>query len=407
MAGSQQTEKTRDSGPKSGRRSRKSSHVPAQALGYFLQPLRLLQLLLKAPAGSFVSLEVFEDVGVKAAAGDKIASQVKAGQVKNPLADKSPEFWKTLANWCDAIDRGELDPQRTIFEIYVAKPRKGKVATLFQAAQSLEEAKHALTAARKSLLHKPVRGAKRAPTESEAYAAKALDHRALPSLIQRFRITTATINPLADLRPLVAAKWVRPESFDLVIQHAHGWLKEKIDALLLAKKPASISVNEFHAEMMSFLPRCDFRTMVSSMAGLPSGEQVAAERVRTYVRQLEIIDLDEESTLHSINEYLRASVTRTKLAEQCIVHDESFTEYVESLTTFWRNKKRHNALVYAQRSPQDLGQLLLSDCCLHQQKLQGLDMPSYFTPGSYHALADEQTVGWHPDYQAKLGSTDT
>jgi len=407
MAGSQQTEKTRDSGPKSGRRSRKSSHVPAQALGYFLQPLRLLQLLLKAPAGSFVSLEVFEDVGVKAAAGDKIASQVKAGQVKNPLADKSPELWKTLSNWCDAIDHGELDPQRTIFEIYVAKFRKGKVATLFQAAQSLEEAEQALTAVRKSLLPKPVRGAKRAPTEAETYAAKVLKHRVLPTLIQRFQITTSTVNPLADLRPLVAAKWVRPESFDLVIQHAHGWLKEKLDALLLAKKPAVISADEFHSEMLSYLPRCDFRNMVSSMAGLPSREQVAAERVRTYVRQLEIIELDDESILHSINDYLRASVTRTRLAEQCIVHDESFTEYEEALTAFWRNKKRRNRLVYTQHTPRDLGQLLLSDCCLHQQKLQGLEMPPYFTPGSYHALADEQTVGWHPDYQMKLGCAAT
>lgn len=404
MTDSQHVEKKRRSRHKRGIRSRKSPHVPAQALGYFVQPIRLLQLLLDAPPDSVATLEVFEDVGLQGGAGNTVASQVKTGLVKNPLTDKSPEFWKTLANWCDAIDRGELDPEKAIFEIYVAKPRKGKLAGLFHEARSLEQAESAIKAARMSLSNNAVDD-NQPLSEAKTYAKRALKHPRLAALIQKFRITAAAVDPLADLRPLVAAKWIRPESVDLVIYHAHGWLKERIDALLLAKRPACIAANDFNKEMLSFLPRCDFNTMVASMAGLPSAAEVAAEKVRTYVRQMEIIGLDEESILHSINDYLRAYVTRTKLAEQCIVHDDSFTEYEEALTSFWRNKRRHNGLVYKQHTPQDLGQLLLSDCCLHQHNLQGLEMPAYFTPGSYHALADNETIGWHPQYQTKLRSS--
>ena len=384
--------------------SRKSPHVPAQALGYLVQPIRILQLLMDAPPDSIVTLEVFEDVGLESGDGNRVASQVKTGLIKNPLTDKSPEFWKTLANWCDAIDRGELDPETTIFEIYVARPRKGKLAGLFHQARSPEQAENAIKTARKSLSNDSVRD-KPPLSEAKTYAKRVLKHPRLATLIQNFRITAATVNPLADLRPLVATKWIRPESVDLVIYHAHGWLKERIDALLLSKRPACVAANDFNKEMLTFLPRCDFNTMVASMAGLPSAEEVAAEKIRTYVRQMEIIGLDEESTLHSINDYLRAYVTRTKLAEQCIVHDDSFAEYEEALTSFWRNKRRHNGLVYKQHTPQDLGQLLLSDCCLHQQSLQGLEMPAYFTPGSYHALADNETIGWHPEYQTKLRSS--
>src|SRR5215470_13727657 len=81
----------------------RSAQVPAQYLGYSLQPIRMLQILLGAPPGSFVTLEVFEDVGVQIN-GQRIASQVKSGLVKNPLSDRSCELWKTLANWCDAIE---------------------------------------------------------------------------------------------------------------------------------------------------------------------------------------------------------------------------------------------------------------------------------------------------------------
>ena len=60
------------------------------------------------------------------------------------------------------------------------------------------------------------------------------------------------------------------------------------------------------------------------MAGPPTPEQIAAERVKTYVRQLELIELEEEGTLEAINNYLRATVMRTKLSEDGIVHDDSF-----------------------------------------------------------------------------------
>jgi hypothetical protein len=365
MGDSKRIEKKQHSAAGSNIVPRKSSHVPAQALGYLIQPIRLLQILLDAPADSCVTLEVFEDVGLETNNGQKIASQVKTGLVKNPLADRSAQFWKTLANWCDAIKRSELNPEKTVFEIYLARPRKGRIATLFSKAISLEEARNALDRARQCFpKHCSGKRAKQAPTEAELYAQRVLgfNQSALTTLIQNFRITIATRNPLADLRPALAAKWIRPENVDLVIQHAPGWIKERLDGLLLAQKPASICANDFNREILSFLPRCDFRIMVTSMAGLPSAEEIAAEKVRTYVRQLEIIDLDEETTLHSINEYLRASVTRSKLAEQGIVHRDSFTECQEALTTFWRNKKRQNALTHAQRSPEDLGQLLFSDC---------------------------------------------
>jgi hypothetical protein len=371
-----------------------------------IQPVRLLQILLDAPTDSFVTLEVFDDVGLETRDGLKTAVQVKTGLVKNPLADNSPELWKTLANWCDAIERGELDPAQTIFEIYVAKPQKGKIATLFNDAKSSDEVRAALEEAGRRFVCKPSkRGeAPKKDTEAESYAKRVLrlDRPALELLIQRFRVTTAKRNPLDDLRPAVGSKWVRPESVELVIQHAHGWIKERLDGLLLAHKPAMISTNEFNREILAFLPRCDFRTMVMSMAGMPSAEQIVAEKMRTYVRQLEIVDLDENETLQSINEYLRASVTRTKLAEQGIVHEDSFEEYQEALMAFWRNKKRQNALIHTERKPEDLGQMLLSDCCLHKEKLQGLEMPAYFTPGSFHALADDETIGWHPEYKTRL-----
>lgn len=384
----------------------RSSQVPDQFFGYSLQAIRFLHLLLEAPPGSTVSLEVFEDVGMLAPNGNALASQVKSGLVKNPLADRSVELWKTVANWVTAVATGTINPSSAIFEIYVGRHRSGTLASAFHNAHTEADAAAAINSARVALLGQG-KTSRKLPPDLAAHTSKVFksDQSQLAQIILNLRITTAKRDPLADLRPLVETKWVRPESIDLVIRHAHGWLKERLDDLLRKRQPAVVSANDFIEEMLKFMPRCDFRQIIVNMAGRPTAEQMAAERAKTYVRQLELIELEEEGTLEAINSYLRATVMRTKLSEDGIVHDESFTDFEEALTSFWRNKRRQNHLIHPTHTEIQRGQLLLSDCCLHRQKLQGLELPDYFTPGSFQALADEMEIGWHPEYETALKGT--
>lgn len=277
------------------------------------KPSGFLHLLLEAPPGTMVSLEVFEDVGTHAPKGQILASQVKTGLVKNPLTDRSLELWKALANWVSAVEAGALDPTSAIFEIYVGKHRCGTLALAFHNAQSDAEAKAAIEAARVALFGNG-ETRRKLPADLSTFVSRVLDsdRGRLAQILKNIRIATARRDPLADLRPLVVTKWGRPESIDIVIQHAHGWLKERLDGLLQTRRPAIISVDEFIEEMRRFMPRCDFRQIIVNTAAPPTEEQIAAERVKTYVRQLELIELGEEGTLEAINSYLRATVMRTR-----------------------------------------------------------------------------------------------
>ena len=142
------------------------------------------------------------------------------------------------------------------------------------------------------------------------------------------------------------------------------------------------------------------------MAPVPTAQNVDAQRAQTYVRQLEVIGLSDEDMIQAINEYLRAVIDRTEWGRIGIVHSDSFDEFEDALLSFWRNKRRQNGLTHKSLSAAEQGQLLLSDCCLKAQTLQGLEVPSYFTPGSYHALADHLKVGWHPEYATELSVKD-
>jgi len=388
--------------------SRKSAQVPGQLFGYSLQPIRLLSLALDSAEGTTLSLEVFEDVGTVTEAGDTLASQTKSALETNPVSDKAIDLWKTFSNWKTAISSGQINLATTKFEIYLAKRRTGKLVQLFHDAQTEEAANAALGHARDLLW-----GAAPEYPKKEKIAeglAPYVNHileaptDIAVGIIQRFTLSVAAKDPLRDLRPKVDNKWVRPESVDAVIQHAHGWIKEKMDGLILAGKPAVLNVDEFNDEMRSFLPRVDFQHILGAIAGKLelTEDTLAAEQLRTYVRQLQLIDGSDEDVFEAINQFLRAAAERSEWSKQGLVHEKSFDEYEEALISAWKNKRSLHNITHKDHSDVDRGKLLLADCGLHQQKLQGLEPPPFFTPGSFHALAEDQSVGWHPEYKKLL-----
>jgi len=388
--------------------SRKSAQVPGQLFGYSLQPIRLLSLALDAAEGTTLSLEVFEDVGAVDENGNAFASQTKSAIETNPVSDRSVDLWKTFSNWKTAISSGQINLETTKFEIYLAKRRTGKLVQLFHEAKT-EEATNAAFAEARDLFwgaatdypKKQKLAASLAPYVNHVLEAPT---DIAVGIIQRFTLSVAAKDPLRDLRPKVDSKWVRPESVDAVIQHAHGWIKEKMDGLVLAGKSATLNVDEFNAEMRAFLPRIDFEHILTAIAGklVLTEDTLAAEQLRTYVRQLQLIEGSDEDIFEAINQFLRAAAERSAWGKQGLVHEKSFDEYEEALISAWKNKRSVHNITHKSLSGVDRGKLLLADCGLHQQKLQGLEPPPFFTPGSFHALAEEQTVGWHPEYKKLL-----
>ncbi|HEU5400134.1 MAG TPA: ABC-three component system protein [Terriglobales bacterium] len=108
--------------------------------------------------------------------------------------------------------------------------------------------------------------------------------------------------------------------------------------------------------------------------------------------------------IEAINQFLRASAERAAWSKAGIVHDKSFDDYEENLITAWKNKRALNEVIHKSLTGVDRGKLLLAECGLHQQRLQGLEVPAFFTPGSFHALAEDKTVGWHPEYKSLLNT---
>lgn len=221
---------------------KKPPQVPGPYLGYSLQTTRFLVRLLEADPDSIISLEVFEDVGVETIDGHRIAEQGKStSDGENPVSDRAVGLWKTFSNWVDAIEYGDLELNKTMFEIYVSHPRSGKIVSSFSNARSRQEAYCALKRAKEEIWSiGAVSGA------IKAYVARVfeVDEEIVCKIIQAFTLVCGSGSPQADLKTLMSKNiGVPPEILDDLLAYCLGWVKEQTDILLEQGKPAIISHN--------------------------------------------------------------------------------------------------------------------------------------------------------------------
>lgn len=390
------------------KRKQASTTVPGTYLGFSLQATRFLVHLLKAKAGDTVCLELFEDVGVEKADGSRIAEQDKSNLATNPLSNRSPQFWKTFRNWVEALRSKLFDPEKTSFVIYASRAVTGRIAESFHKAITIPDAIAAIAEA-DSLLGLASPDAP--PSDSDDPFASCLrtllqsDKGLLAKVIVNFTIDSANGSPHDEIRPLLLDKFVSEDAYEDVVRWAHGWVKTRVDRLLELQQPARVTQSEFHKAILSYVRSHDRVDILRSMAAKPSDENITAEMAfRDYVRQLRLIDLDDLDILEAVNDYIRAATDRTIWSEQGLIDESSLDKLAEELASAWRNKKRRVSIGYADKPENMQGQVLYSDCMDQQTQLDNLATPTHFIRGSWHALADDRTIGWHPRYGTQLDS---
>jgi len=381
----------------------KSSHVPAQSFGYALQITRMLMWLLSANDEAVVSMEVFEDVGIESQSGDRIAEQDKSTLEGNPVADRAKDLWKTFSNWVDSVRNQELVIGKTQFIIYVSRPKSGNIVESFHKASSDDEARQALSKAKFALFTPSANSSGVSdtikPFVDNVFGA---DENLVSQIITSFTLKCGSGDSQDDLRREMS-KVSPAEIIDEVLRHALGWVKEQTDILTEKGKPASISAKSFRKNLFSFIRMADRRTFLKSFAHHPSQEEIAADiKVRTYVRQLDIINCDDDQKIRAVADFMRASFDRVKWAEKGWVYEESFDEFQNGLLRTWDNLKRKVRLSHPNLVDEEKGQMLYLECSQHKSTLQGIETPEHFTPGSFHSLADGPLIGWHPRYEQTL-----
>jgi hypothetical protein len=390
--------------------SASSVQVPKQLLGYSLQFTECVSSLLDAKAGSVVSIEVFEDVGVRAEDGTIDAIQVKSGGGANPVSDGSVQLWKTFRNWIDQCNTLQLNPINTKFTIYVNAKARGKLCDLMSKAGDPASAKLAEDKIRETFTDKRGGKLKRALGEGVKKQLEIVLHpdnaALLRLIIERFSQRSGSGSAYVDLLSRFQQYPLKTGVIEVTMVYIVGWTKKRLDELIEQSKPAKIDRNEFWQELTTYSEKAVQQPFLARLTSAykPTTEEIDAELSRRYVRQLTLIDSDQNELIDAVTDYLSAKASAIEYFSRGILNESSLGDFESELKQHWKLNKLVVESEQESTNQIRVGRILLGRCLMTRILLQGAQVPSYFTPGCYHELADQCSVGWHPDYLTLLES---
>lgn len=380
----------------------RSASAEGQYLGYSLQLSRLLVLLLEGRESAAVSLEFVGDLAVEAEGRTVLVEEVKSRtSAANPLSDRALDLWKTIRNWMDLIEDG-LSPEETEFCLYTTRHFPSHFAQEFHEVQDTTQALRLIDEIVAYFAAQPPS----APLGRFVIPVLRAERRAsLASLLVGFRLLHGAGSSRSELLDRLRRTIVPEEHLQDVVQFALGWLKLVTDSQLERRETAVVSVSELRAELTAIVRKLDSQAILNSYAHSPASGDVEAQlQSRMFVRQLELVDEDDIQKVRAVIDYLKAKSDRIQWAERALVHCSDLEELEHELEAAWNSKKTIVAVRDSGHPEKDQGRLLLHECLQHRCKVQGRETPSYFTSGSFHALADDLRVGWHPRYRDFLSS---
>jgi hypothetical protein len=350
-------------------------------------------------------MEYLDDVAQQEGGNEVFLIQSKSALKGNPVADRAKSLWKTLSNWIALAD-SDCDLAKTIFEIYVSRPVGGQIVEAFSNACTLEEARSSIAQARDTLWGKPpdfaLKGAVAddiAPYLERIFNA---DPISLEQIICNFRLTHGSGSPQADIEAEIRKHPVSATKVADIADHMCGVVKRRVDELLEAGKPAVIARDAFFTWYGAYVRKVDREAVLPSRARKPSENESLDQLPKIFVQQLDLIGLPFEDKLEAASDYLMAAAERTAWAVSGDVDASSFDDLDAALKRSWRNKRRTCGIEHVSKPDEVQGQALYSECMGITTPLQGMQPPDHFIPGCLHKLADDMSIGWHPDYEQQL-----
>jgi hypothetical protein len=373
-----------------------------QLLGYTLQfPRALLRLLELSPNGA-VGIEIMGDVSVFSPEGNITLEEDKSSICSNPLTDKSSNLWKTFFNWCKLIqENNDIKIDNTRFILYtnhsVTEDSIVKRMNDAQTQTSISDLKEDINRIYREISQSHV---------SYQYLHYLLNDglNTFREVIMRFELVSHdnTEELSKELYDAIKAKMVPDTCIKFIYEHLSGWLQNTIVTKIAKEKKPIITFSEFSHVFLSLFQDVRTKKLIDfAIDKLPSNAilQKEAQNRPVYVQQLQIIDLDSSDIIEAISDFLRAKTNRQEWIEREIVDEKSMKDFQERLLSFHSAERKCVLTAYKNYSLEEQGAMIYFSCKKRGETINEMTPPDRTISGTYHFLADQRIIGWHPNWE--------
>ena len=384
-----------------------NTHVPDKLYGYGLQVRQMLYELLNCGIDSVVSVEKFDDVGVENG-DEKTAIQTKSAlSDRNPVSDRAVDLWKTLYNWLIALKENELPLNSTLFTLVINVNKSGSIVTWLNQVRDKKEAEEVYKKITEEFTGEDGKYIKQSDSINNYVVTFLADENMKYALyiIEKFKLVIMDEGHTSKIYDEFRAKTYLPSDIQqLVFDKMLGWI-DKTTALQIENgQIMQIAKSSFNNELTLTQTLVNQNKCLIELAPNPTNAEIELQQneYKTYIRQLQIIDLDYDAQLTAINDYLKASTNRTMWAVKGDINEEMLQRYFKELKERWQIKKKIIEMEKTEWEEAKRGEYLYYKCQDEDINMGIIVTPRSFKNGCYHELADQQQIGWHPNYKQKL-----
>ncbi|KZD08741.1 ABC-three component system protein [Oceanibaculum pacificum] len=391
--------------------STKFSAAPSAA-GYLYQARLALALCLKyvnVDVGVEVGIERLDDVSFEAngTALELLQAKHHIDHIAS-LTDKSVDLWKTLRVWSEAAAKDPTLPARArLALVTTGSAPDDSAAAMLRPAAAYSAGKARDPKAAAALLG----AVAEAGGNQELKAAYA----AFLTLGPTMRISLLSSIEILDNQPLVTdlgeviekdLRMLAPRGQAAIArERLEGWWWPRVCKALMANPAESISVLEVEGKLDDIRDGLKRDVLVADQEHVdPTTDEIADYEGRPFVRQLKVIGVGETRIEYAKRDYYRAFTQRSKWVREHLVFDGEIAKYELTLIEEWQPRFQQIRDKIGDRKKTDegcrqAGQELYSWVEADARFPFRTVSQRFLTVGSYHILANDLRVGWHPDYE--------
>lgn len=386
----------------------KFSAAPSAA-GYFYQA-RLALALCIPYAYSDTNIEVVIE-GLDDITFQKDATPVELLQTKHhldrtaSLTDASPDLWKTLRIWSEAITQDPTIPVRTRLTLVttgIAADNSAAALLRPERAYSQDGKRNPKLAQQRLSEIAANSGNKQLEAAFKAFLSLTPEMRSsllsVVEIVDRQQVVSDLDGVLDDLLKMIAPKGKAAEARERL----EGWWWPRVCTSLVSAPPAPIPVTALEAKLDDIrdLLKRDALVAHYEQSELPAEEAIQYDGFR-FVRQLQAIGVGSTRIGLAKRDYYRAFTQRSRWLRDHAVLDTELANFESTLIEEWQ--PRFSAMVEANEGASE-EQLKLAGRDVYQWVENDARFPlrtlivRFLSVGSYHMLANNMRLGWHRDY---------
>lgn len=392
-----------------------SFDASSSALGYLYQ-LRYALLMLvkraKKDLGVSISIEKIDDIALMSGLTPIEAIQTKLHGKPADLTDASADIWKTLRVWSEGVKAGTFNPDEIIFTLVTTnRAVDGTAAGYLRADDEVRDIKKALSLLQKAAANSKAK--KDTPTAKAYGAFQALTPAQQLALLSSVYVLDESPG-IADVLTLLRdeLQYVAPRrNINDAVDAIEGWWLRLVVEQLRSSHSKPITGQELDMQIEDVREQFKRENLPVEFLAADPTDQLPADS-SMFVRQLELIQVNQARRHHAVRDYRKAFVQRGRWHRMGLMRTGEIDDYETRLSNEWQLKFGQAKDDLPQSPTEDdnvrMGRELLKwvegcppifirDTCTAE----------YVVRGSFHILADKELedvklVGWHPDFLSRL-----